>query len=82
MHEYMKNKIIYKQYIGGLVQERRNSIANALKLRLSCVNPSMYFIQIDFSALKLCLEVWESPSCIYHNGVLLHVWDVQNLSKH
>ena len=27
----------------GLVQERRNSIANALELRLSCTNPSIYF---------------------------------------
>ena len=26
--------------IGGLVQERRNSIADALELRLSCTNPS------------------------------------------
>ena len=26
-------------YIDGLVQERRNSIANALELRLSCTNP-------------------------------------------
>ena len=25
--------------IDGLVQERRNSIANALELRLSCTNP-------------------------------------------
>ena len=25
----------------GLVQERRNSIANALELRLSCTEPSM-----------------------------------------
>ena len=24
----------------GLVQERRNSIANAMELRLSCTNPS------------------------------------------
>ena len=28
-------------YVNGLVQERRNSIANALELRLSCTNPSM-----------------------------------------
>ena len=28
--------------IGGLVQERRNSIADALELRLSCFNPSKY----------------------------------------
>ena len=28
--------------IYGLMQERRNSIANALELRLSCINPSKY----------------------------------------
>ena len=27
-------------HINGLVQERRNSIANALELRTSCTNPS------------------------------------------
>ena len=29
-----------KAQINGLVQERRNSIADALELRLSCTNPS------------------------------------------
>ena len=29
------------QHINGLVQERRNSIANALELHLSCTNPSI-----------------------------------------
>ena len=29
-------------YIDDLVQERRNYIANALELRLSCTNPSIY----------------------------------------
>ena len=29
-------------YFVGLVQERRNSIANALELRLSCTNPSIW----------------------------------------
>ena len=29
-------------HFDGLVQERRNSIANALELRLSCTNPSTY----------------------------------------
>ena len=28
-------------HIDGLVQERRNSIVKALKLRLSCTNPSI-----------------------------------------
>ena len=31
----------WQAYIDGLVQERRNSIANALELHLSCTNPSM-----------------------------------------
>ena len=33
--------------IDGLEQERRNSIANALELHLSCINPSngVYFVQ-------------------------------------
>ena len=30
--------------IDGLVQERHNSIANALELRLSCTNPLIYVI--------------------------------------
>ena len=29
-------------HINGLVQERRNSIANTLELRLSCTNPSIF----------------------------------------
>ena len=33
---------IYKRYINGLVQERRNSSALAMELRLSCTNPSIY----------------------------------------
>ena len=28
-------------HIDGLVQERRNSIALAMELRLSCINPSI-----------------------------------------
>ena len=32
-------------HFNGLVQEKRNSIANALELRLSCTNPSICFFQ-------------------------------------
>ena len=32
---------INTRYFDGLVQERRNSIANALEIRLSCTNPSI-----------------------------------------
>ena len=31
-----------QKQIDGLVQEKRNSIANALELCLSCTNPSKY----------------------------------------
>ena len=31
-------------HIDGLVQERRNSIANALELRLSCTHPSIRWL--------------------------------------
>ena len=36
--------------VDGLVQERRNSISNALELRLSCTNPSKWkhFLHADF----------------------------------
>ena len=30
----------YQQHIDGLVQERRNSVANAQELRIFCTNPS------------------------------------------
>ena len=30
-------------HFDGLVQERRNSIVNALELRVSCTNPSIYW---------------------------------------
>ena len=33
-------------YIDGLVQERRNSSALAMELRMSCTNPSIYAIYI------------------------------------
>ena len=43
---------ITKRQINGLVQERRNSIANALELRLSCRNPSKCKIQVRFELTK------------------------------
>ena len=33
-----------KLYVDGLAQERRNSIANALELRLYCTSPLIYDI--------------------------------------
>ena len=37
----MSDEFIKNFDIDGLVQDRRNSIANALELRLSCTNPSI-----------------------------------------
>ena len=34
--------ILVPSHVDELMQERRNSTANALELRLSCTNPSMY----------------------------------------
>ena len=42
-------------YMDGLMQERRNSIANALELRLSCTNPLIY-----------CQSSTESKQSIIH----------------
>ena len=38
---FQKSSAQCNLYIDRLVQERRNSIANALELRLSCTNPSI-----------------------------------------
>ena len=35
-----------QEHINGLVQERRNSIANAMELRLSCTNPSISYWKV------------------------------------
>ena len=42
-----------KPYMDGLLQERRNSIANALELHLSCINPSISFS--SFTPSWLCV---------------------------
>ena len=39
--------------IDGLVQERRNSIANALELRLSCTNPLLYTSCVVYCVLYI-----------------------------
>ena len=51
-------------YIYGLVQERRNSIANALELRLSCTNPLLWYcVILDWVITR--------PTCslVYHSVV-------------
>ena len=49
-------------YIDGLVQERCNSIANALELRLSCTNPSIF---------PAAVEIWYLPvRCLFQEEIL------------
>ena len=48
--------------IDELVQERRNSIANALELRLSCTNPSWWSVLIEI----LHPETGPKFACIIH----------------
>ena len=33
---------VFNNHFDGLKQERRNSIADTLELRISCINPSIY----------------------------------------
>ena len=44
---FIHNKIAWMVEIDGLVQERRNSIANEMELRLSYTNPSKRFVIED-----------------------------------
>ena len=51
-------------YVDELVQERRNSSANALELRLPCTNPSMW----------LCMFGVSSIMCVVGICLMLAVW--------
>ena len=55
-------------HIDGLVLERQNSIANALELRLSCTNPSIYQRKLDESTARRHLK---SPRSL--SGRSLHL---------
>ena len=63
----------FAQHIDGLVQERRNSTADALELRLSYTSPSIYF-----PILKTWLyPIWQlphPPSVIKHLVIPLSTW--------
>ena len=48
--------------ISGLVQERHNSIANALELRLSCTNPSKWGVQAYAEYPKDCIHTKIAPN--------------------
>ena len=45
------------EYFDGLVQERRNSIANALELHLSFTDPSMYDRKVMFPQINSTRQI-------------------------
>ena len=51
---------IWLRHMDGLVQERRNSIANALELRLPCTNPSIYGAWVLLKSLRIEYSVWKT----------------------
>ena len=63
-------------HVDGLVQERRNSIANTLELRLSCTNPLKCVLHVDglvqerrntiANALELRLSCTNPLKCVLH----------------
>ena len=58
-------------HLNGLVQERRNSIANALEVRLSCTNPSIWFY--------VKTEIWCQITCFQIAEIMPRAWQTQNI---
>ena len=58
--------IISSGEIDGLMQERRNSIANALELRLSCTNPSKWCDELFMCVCLLPMYLHPVFICILH----------------
>ena len=57
MPDYYLNQDLLS-YIGGLVQERSNSIANVLELHDSCTNPAISGPKITYQWIDLSHEIW------------------------
>ena len=53
--DYNMTKQFCVEHTDGLVQERRNSSALAMELRLSCINPSIYAMTQDLNCYEI---VW------------------------
>ena len=66
---------VFRIHVDELVQERRNSTANALELRLSCTNPLICCLLSRRSALvpKFVLSIATRPVCFPHRQKLYPV---------
>ena len=49
--------VFYGEYFDGLKQERRNSIANALELHLSCTDPSIHDRKVMFPQINSTWQI-------------------------
>ena len=58
-------------YINGLVRERRNSIANAMELRLTCTNPWILSRQVGHWR-------WQGNDVIFEVVIANAAWDISN----
>ena len=72
-------------YMDGFVQERRNSIANALGLRLSCTNPSICQGQLTnngtwFMFYTILLNKW--PDCSHVDNINSGTWSMHYSDGH
>ena len=72
-------ELCFPDHVDGLVQERRNFIANALELRLSCSNPSMWFplykvhdlyVHENYIFLSITLHCWIHFLVIHHFSIV------------
>ena len=54
-------------HIDGLVQEKRNTIANALELRLSCTGPSIWLFRVRYGYIRFPI----SGNCIRRTSRIL-----------
>ena len=52
-------------HVDGLVQGRRNSITNALELRLSYTNPSMFWTRENSSVITYHYNPQHTPAHVY-----------------
>ena len=58
-------------YIDELVQERRNSSALAVELRLSCTNPSIYPAD---SGMVIYNQTQQSAVIVHHHWTAFYVY--------
>ena len=65
-------------HIVGLMQERRNSIPNALELRLFCTNPAIWEYNVWAAVCSFITMLGSKPCCIGPQfiNILLHLGSI------